>query len=175
MFRQGIKNIIYLILVSLLLISGSGTSRIESAEARSGIIRGGFSIDGSGSSREMPASIQPNSGRNAQNTGQQNPPSGSSENTENQGVTQGRIPAESSNQTNSRQNAGAPQTSTPRTAAAQTETAQKKKNRPEDDVDYKKIYFLIISALILFLYLIFGLKRRGRRRSSNSKAHRYYR
>mgnify|MGYP000851008954 CR=1 FL=1 len=113
MFRQGIKNIIYLILVSLLLISGSGTSRIESAEARSGIMRGGFSIDGSGSSREMPASTQPDSGRNAQNTGQQNPPSGSSENTENQGVTQGRIPAESSNQTNSRQNAGAPQTSTP--------------------------------------------------------------
>lgn len=47
---------------------------------------------------------------------------------------------------------------------------EKKNTLKKDKVDYTKIYFVIISALILFLYLIFGMKKRGRGRSSHSSS-----
>jgi hypothetical protein len=147
-------NILLLIVVFTFFVDFSFSS-----EDRSGVIRGGFVIDNSGQNRQTE---QPPVTPNQQTSRADNARSGSETEVQQNTREQTQRPNQTGN------NSG--------TVVVKKKPEQKKNNvQNEDEIDYKKIYFMLISALILFVYLIFGLKKRSRRKSSGAGSNRYLR
>ena len=154
------------------------------SQDRSGVIRGGFVVDGSRNSNAggNQSANPPQSGDNAQaesrQTGQgrasnenQQPQTALSSGQETENANQGSLRGSITAGGNASTNIKKPKNALRENQASASGPAKKKK----DDIDYKKIYFLIGCAVILFLYLIFGMKKKSRKvRSGGSASNRYF-
>ncbi len=145
---------------------------------KSGIVRGGFVIDKGNSKKESPdnkKSVNDNQKKN-QDTAKATDKPNNAKSSEKTGVTKGRILfGDKRKNTSDTKNQTEKNNQRSKTEKKTTSVNKKKKTSPKHKIDYTKIYFVIISALILFLYLIFGMKKRGRggRGRSGSNANRY--
>lgn len=155
-----INKILFFIIVFTFSINFSFSS-----EDRSGVIRGGFIIDNTGKTQQQ-AEVKKEKTTNQTNTSQSSQTERNNVNTTTEVQSTNREQVKKQNNSTTASNSG----DVKKKPEQRTNTVQN-----EDEIDYKKIYFMLISALILFVYLIFGLKKRGKRRSSGASSNRYLR
>jgi hypothetical protein len=169
-FRLKFVPVVFLI-AGLILVLNSNIFLI--AGEKSGIIRGSFVVDENKKTAESKNQKNQGTETQANEKGQDKDktekglPFTENEKANKAGVEKGKITLDKKNAVSK------PDAENKNKQSVNTKNEKTNKKAAKDDIDYKKIYFVIISALVLFLYLIFGMKRKGRRRHSGENANRY--